>query len=82
MKSLLIHLREGKNAIRDEMAKCHKKEKIMWKMMSKNLKLLMRYPVLMYGIRAPAHRREGGEDSGGSDRNKRENESSENSRIF
>ena len=51
-------------------------------MMSKNLKLLMRHPMLMHGMRAPAQHREGGENSDGSYRNTRENDYSENSQIF
>ena len=51
-------------------------------MINKNLNFLRRHPTLIHDICAPAQRREGGEGSGGSERNRRENEYSENSWIF
>ena len=70
--SLLIHLREDNMAIRNEMARCHQREKRMWKMMTKNLKSLTSRPALMHGICVPTQRREGSKGSDGSDRNRRE----------
>ena len=82
MNSILVHLREDKKAIRDEMARFHEQEKRMWKMMNENLKASMRHPTLMHGILAPEQRREGGEGSDESEMYIRENDYSENSWIF
>ena len=78
MKSLLIHFREDNNAIRDDIARCHKQKKRIWNMINKNLKSLMRYLVLMHSVRALARHREVDEGSG---RNRRDNDYSDNSQI-